>query len=98
MRLVLQCAMCGTHHAVGTPACPACGATGVTQLRLMFECLGCGRLDIRPECDACPLAPFADPLDAFYDTDGLVIAEEVADDEFAIEWEELDLFGEYEEG
>lgn len=97
MKLVLQCAMCGTHHPVGTPACSTCGASGVTQLRLMFECLACSRLDISPECKECSFTPFASPLDAFYDHDGLVIAEEVIDDEFAIEWEDLDLFGEYEE-
>ena len=42
MKLVLQCAMCGTCHPVGTVVCSACRATGVAQLRLMFECPTCG--------------------------------------------------------
>lgn len=88
MTLVLQCAMCGTHQPVGTPACTSCGASGVGQLRLMFECPGCGRLDISPICGTCPLV--AHLSDWGYDADGLVIAEEVVEDPFALELDEAD--------
>lgn len=88
MTLVLQCAMCGTHQPVGTPACTSCRASGVGPLRLMFECPGCGRLDISPICGACPLV--AGPFDWPYDADGLVIAEEVVEDPFAAELDEAD--------
>ncbi len=97
MRLVLQCAMCGTHQPIGTPACSVCRATGVGPLRLMFECPTCGRLDISPVCETCPPLPFADALD--FD-DGLIVAEEVieADEPLVVEVEaeELDAGGEYE--
>lgn len=53
MKLVLQCAVCGTNQAVGTAVCLACRATGVQNLRLMFECPTCFRLGIVPACDQC---------------------------------------------
>ena len=87
MKLVLQCAMCGTHHPVGTLACSACRASGVTQLRLMFECESCGRLDINPVCATCPRpasAAVTDPIVLDLD-EGLIIAEEVVEDPFALD-------------
>ena len=53
MKLVLQCAMCGTHHPVGTAVCSTCRASGIAQLRLMFECQTCGQLGLNPTCAAC---------------------------------------------
>ncbi|MBM3979301.1 MAG: hypothetical protein FJ304_03270 [Planctomycetes bacterium] len=87
MRLVLQCAMCGTHHAVGTATCSTCNASGVSQLRLMFECEACGALGLSPAC-----APCADR--------DLLLAEEVppfvvvddADEEFELTFDEDELF------
>ena len=76
MKLVLQCAMCGTHHPVGTPACATCRASGVAQMRLMFECPACGGLGLNPTCAACPAVV---PLDL---DDELVVAEEVPDGDF----------------
>lgn len=58
MKLVLQCAVCGTNHPVGTPACATCRATGVQNLRLMFECPSCFRLGLNPTCDACRPPPY----------------------------------------
>ena len=74
MKLVLQCAMCGTLHPVGAAVCSTCRASGVTQLRLMFECPACGGLGITPACGQCP--PVV-PLDL---DDDLIVAEEVADE------------------
>ena len=85
MKLVLQCAMCGTHHVVGTPACTTCRASGVTQMRLMFECPTCGGLGINPICAACP---FIEPLEL--DDDGLIVAEEVPDEPLELDIEDLD--------
>jgi hypothetical protein len=79
VKLVLQCAMCGTHHPVGTVACSTCRATGVAQLRLMFECQSCGRLDLSPTCDTCP-RPANTHAIVFDLADDLIIAEEVSDD------------------
>ena len=76
MTLVLQCAMCGTHHPVGTPACATCRASGVPQMRLMFECPACGGLGLNPACAACPAVV---PLDL---DDELIVAEEVPEEEF----------------
>lgn len=58
MTLVLQCAACGTCHPVGTPACTTCRATGVQNLRLLFECPACFRLGLSPECEACRPLPY----------------------------------------
>ena len=81
MKLVLQCAMCGTSHPVGTIACSACRASGVGQLRLMFECPTCGRLDLSPVCEFCPR-----PATAFaYEVDELIIAEEIVEEPFAVD-------------
>jgi hypothetical protein len=66
----LQCAICGTVNAVGAPACSTCRATGVPQLRLMFECLRCHAIGLAPACAACP-APGEEDL---------VFAEEVAEE------------------
>lgn len=81
MKLVLQCAMCGTHHPVGTIVCSTCRASGVAQLRLMFECQTCGRLDLKPTCETCPPPEVALPPDPFtLDLDDdLIVAEEVTD-------------------
>ena len=79
MKLVLQCAMCGTHHPVGTTVCSTCRASGVTQLRLMFECPKCARLGISPTCDQCPHVV---PLELDGD---LIVAEEVADESVAVD-------------
>jgi hypothetical protein len=88
--------MCGTHHPVGTPVCATCLASGVPQLRLMFECPSCAGLGLNPWCLECPAG------------DGLIIAEEVGDEEssaqaplphdeeFVIEFDE-DEGGEYED-
>ena len=81
MRLVLQCAMCGTHHPVGTAVCSTCRATGVTQLRLMFECPTCGRLGLNPACATCPPAVAVVPLDL---DEELVVAEELPDDQLTL--------------
>src|SRR6476620_6307521 len=71
--------MCGTHHPVGTPACTTCRASGVAQLRLMFECQTCGHLGINPVCEACP---YIEPLEL---DDDLIIAEEVADEPLTLD-------------
>jgi hypothetical protein len=93
VKLVLQCAMCGTHHAVGTPVCSTCRASGVTQLRLMFECQSCGRLDLSPVCASCPHPGQA--VEPVYELDDdLIVAEEVADDPFALELDAIDAVGE----
>lgn len=74
MKLVLQCAMCGTHHPVGTAVCCACRATGVAQLRLMFECPTCQHLGLNPFCEAClPVA--------LLDEDEMALANEVTESE-----------------
>jgi hypothetical protein len=81
--------MCGTHHAVGTLACSTCRASGVTQLRLMFECESCGRLDLSPVCAACP--PPAQAAEPVYELEDLIEAEEVVDDPFALELDAIDI-------
>jgi hypothetical protein len=95
VRLVLQCAMCGTHHPVGTPVCTTCRASGVAQMRLMFECPTCGHLGINPVCEACP---FIEPLDL---DDDLIIAEEIIDEPIALdpaaEEEDFDLDLDFDE-
>lgn len=100
MRLVLQCAMCGTHHPVGTDICSTCRATGVTQLRLMFECVTCGRLGLNPTCETCP------PVAALsLDDDELIVAEEIPNEPLTLdddaEYSDIDLvidFDDEEEG
>ena len=83
MKLVLQCAMCGTHHPVGTVVCSACRATGVAQLRLMFECQTCGRLDLSPLCECCPRP--ASESELVLDLDDLIVAEVVTDEPTALD-------------
>jgi hypothetical protein len=60
--LVLQCAVCGTHHPVGATVCATCHATGVQNLRFLFECPKCFRLGLTPACEVCdppaPLPPY----------------------------------------
>ncbi|QJW99488.1 hypothetical protein [Frigoriglobus tundricola] len=91
MKLVLQCAMCGTLHPVGSPSCSTCRASGVPQMRLMFECSACGALGLNPSCSACPVGV---PLDL---DDDLIVAEEVPDEPLRIDpvglgaFEEIDL-------
>lgn len=58
MKLVLQCAVCGTNHTVGTTACATCRATGLEHLRLLFECPGCFAVGLTPRCVACNPQPF----------------------------------------
>jgi hypothetical protein len=53
VRLVLQCSVCGTVNPVGLAECGTCLATGLENLRLLFECPRCFRLDLRPSCEAC---------------------------------------------
>ena len=98
MKLVLQCAMCGTHHPVGTPTWPTCRASGVSQMRLMFECSTCGHLGINPVCEACP---FIEPLEL---DDDLIIAEEIIDEPISLdpageeeEFEDFDLDLDFDE-
>jgi hypothetical protein len=83
VKLVLQCAMCGTGHPVGTIVCSACRATGVAQLRLMFECQTCGRLDLNPTCAFCPRP--ADGTEPAFEVDELIVAEEIIDEPIAID-------------
>jgi hypothetical protein len=88
VKLVLQCAMCGTHHPVGTPVCSTCRASGVTQLRLMFECESCGRLGLNPFCETCP--PPAQLSEPIYELEDLIVAEEIVDDPFALDLDAID--------
>jgi hypothetical protein len=82
VKLVLQCAACGTHQDVGARMCPTCKATGVEHLRLMFECPRCFALGIAPECAACNPPPL--PYEVVEDPEGDVIPiEEVSEDETA---------------
>jgi hypothetical protein len=85
VKLVLQCAMCGTNHPVGTLVCSTCRARGVAQLRLMFECQLCGRLDIHPVCQTCPQpgVPLTDP--ALELDNDLIVAEEVPDEPVVVD-------------
>lgn len=53
MKLILQCAVCGTSHHVGTDVCATCRATGLENLRLLFECGKCYRTGLKPECERC---------------------------------------------
>ena len=53
MRLILQCAVCGTVNAIGLRECGTCRATGLEHLRLLFECPRCIRLDLCPTCEPC---------------------------------------------
>ena len=61
MRLILQCAVCGTINTVGLTTCGTCRATGLECLRLLFECLHCFRVGLTPSCEICakliPLDP-----------------------------------------
>lgn len=80
MRLVLQCAVCGTCHPVGTDECSACRATGVRDLRLMFECPACLRLGLSPFCGACPPPlPYQVIEDAEADVPPFEVVEDGAD-------------------
>jgi hypothetical protein len=76
--------MCGTHHPVGTPACTTCRASGVTQLRLMFECPTCGRLGLNPTCEAClpPVAAFV-PYEVV--EEDLIVAEEIQEEPLSLD-------------
>jgi hypothetical protein len=61
MRLVIQCSVCGTIHTVGTAVCGTCRASGIRDLRLLFECQICFRLGLGPSCDVCsPVIPSAE--------------------------------------
>jgi hypothetical protein len=53
VRLILQCAVCGTINSVGLTACGTCRATGLENLRLLFECLQCFKVGLTPTCEAC---------------------------------------------
>ena len=82
MTLVLQCAMCGTVQLVGAESCSSCGAAGVAQLRLMFECPTCGRLGLNPACAACA-APAGYVV--VEPEEELIVAEEVIDESFSLD-------------
>jgi hypothetical protein len=82
VKLVLQCATCGIHHPVGTPVCSTCRASGVTQLRLMFECQTCRNLGITLVCAVCA-AP-NDTTATQIPEEDLIIAEEVTDEPFEL--------------
>lgn len=64
MRLVLQCSVCGTIHTVGTAICGTCRASGIQNLRLLFECLKCFRLGLNPSCEICSNLLSLDPDEA----------------------------------
>ena len=76
MNLILQCAVCGTSHPVGSSICSTCRATGLTDLRLLFECPKCFRLGLLPACSSCSPAP--DPAAAEEPTPVLFTAPETA--------------------
>lgn len=57
MKLVLQCAVCGTVHPVGMTTCVTCRATGFKNLRLLFECPRCFELGLVPHCTRCAIVP-----------------------------------------
>lgn len=61
MRLILQCAACGTVNAVGLTACGTCRATGLENLRLLFECLQCFKVGLTPTCASCSRLLSLDP-------------------------------------
>src|SRR5262245_19130756 len=75
--------MCGTHHPVGTAVCSTCRASGVTQLRLMFECPTCGHLGLNPQCEMCP-ATGELPYSVVEDEE-LIVAEEIDEDPYMVE-------------
>jgi rubredoxin len=53
VKLILQCSVCGTIHSVGTTMCSTCRATGMQDLRLLFECPDCFSVGLLPRCEAC---------------------------------------------
>ena len=63
MRLVLQCIVCGTIHTVGTAICGTCRASGIQNLRLLFECQNCFRLGLDASCDSCSRLLSLDPVE-----------------------------------
>lgn len=86
MRLVLQCAVCGTVQPVGAAACGTCHAAGIPNLRLVFECLHCFRLGLAPSCEACSRPPSPAPgplpdLDKLAERWGVTPAEPPPEDE-----------------
>jgi hypothetical protein len=72
--------MCGTLHPVGTPVCTTCRASGVAQLRLMFECPTCGNLGLNPSCESCLPVASEFPY-SVVDDEELIVAEEIEDGE-----------------
>ncbi len=88
MKLVLQCAVCGTNHPVGTEACPTCRATGVQNLRLMFECPACFRLGLLPSCAVCNPLPYEvvqEPEEAEASLNGEVLLSLDDDEELSLD-------------
>ena len=79
MRLILQCAVCGTINAVGLTECGTCRATGFENLRLIFECLHCFRVGLTPACDKCSKLLSLDPA---YE----IVPDPVDPDELARRW------------
>ena len=79
MRLILQCAACGTVGSVGATTCGTCHATGYENLRLLFECPHCFRLGLVPKCEDCAKLLSLDPP---YE----VVPEPVDPDELARRW------------
>jgi hypothetical protein len=72
MRLVIQCSVCGTIWTVGTAVCGTCRASGIQNLRLLFECLTCFRLGLNPSCESCTKGDLKEPD---HSLDDLPIAE-----------------------
>lgn len=99
MKLVLQCANCGIHHPVGTPVCTACRASGVAQMRLMFECPRCGQLGLNLTCATCPPLPAAvfEPPNLLALEGELMMAEEIEEDPHHEVFEDFELVDEEED-
>jgi hypothetical protein len=79
VRLILQCALCGTANAVGSTECGTCRAAGFENLRLLFECQHCFRVGLVPSCEECSKLL---PLDPAYE----VVPDPVNPDELARQW------------
>jgi hypothetical protein len=77
MRLVIQCSVCGTIWTVGTAICGTCRASGIQNLRLLFECLTCFRLGLNPSCGSCSTGAVENPEDALDDLPIAELEEEV---------------------
>ena len=83
MRLILQCAACGTINSVGLTECGTCRATGFENLILLLECLHCFRVGCTQKFDKCSKLPFLGPA---YE----LIPDPVDPDELARRWGVVD--------